>query len=391
MPVPLGNTILGVTCKLLRQSAHSIWDDPSMVLSIVTALARNLVMVPTAVLRRRVAKDAEVLALRHENAVLRRQTARVRYEPADRIWRAVLSRLVPRDRWREVFAVTPTTLLRWHQELVKHKWTFTRHRRRPGRPPTAPTVKQLSLRLARENSNWGHRRIQGELARLGCSIAPSTVWEILNAAGIDPAPQRSGPTWRQFLSAQAHGIIATDFLHLDTVSLKRLYALIFIEHGTRRVHLAGVTAHPTAEWTTRQARNLAMTLGCRMDSLRFLLRDRDSKYTRSIDTVFEADDVEVLLSPPRAPRANAICERAVGTLRREILDRILIYDEAHAQAVLTAYIRHYNQHRPHQSRQQLPPGSTEPPAPVTVTDLQAHRIRRQPVFGGLINEYRHAA
>ncbi|MGO4752063.1 integrase core domain-containing protein, partial [Streptomyces sp. 2MCAF27] len=209
--------------------------------------------------------------------------------------------------------------------------------------------------------------------------------------GIDPAPQRSGPTWRQFLSAQAHGIIATDFLHLDTVSLKRLYALIFIEHGTRRVHLAGVTTHPTAEWTTQQARNLAMTLGCRMDSLRFLLRDRDSKYTRPFDAVFEADDVEALLSPPRAPRANAICERVVGTLRREILDRILIYDETHAQAVLTAYIRHYNQHRPHQSRQQLPPGSTEPPAPVTVTDLQTHRIRRQPVLDGLINEYRHAA
>ncbi|GLV80252.1 hypothetical protein Shyhy02_82520 [Streptomyces hygroscopicus subsp. hygroscopicus] len=320
-----------------------------MVLSLVTALARNLVMVPTAVLRRRVAKDAEVLALRHENAVLRRQTARVRYEPADRIWLAVLSRLVPRDRWREVFAVTPTTQLRWHQEVVKHKWTFTQNRRRPGRPSTAPTVKQLIVRLARENSNWGHRRVQGELARLGYSIAPSTVWETLQAAGIDPAPQRSGPTLRQFLSAQAHGIIATDFLPLDTVSLKRLYALIFIEHGTGGVHLAGVTAHPTAEWTTQQARNLATTLGCGMDSLRFLLRDWDSKHTRSFDAVFEADDVEALLSPPRAPRANAICERVVGTLRREILDRTLLYDEAHAQAVLTAYIRHYNQHRPHQS------------------------------------------
>ncbi|CAM5512075.1 hypothetical protein GCM10010390_38460 [Streptomyces mordarskii] len=200
--------------------------------------------------------------------MLRRQIARVRYEPADRIWLAALSRLVPRGRWREVFAVTPTTLLRWHRELLTRKWTFTQHRRRPGRPSAAPTVKQLILRLARKNSSWGHRRIQGELARLGYSIAPSTVWEILHAAGIDPAPQRSGPTWRQFLSAQARGIIAADFLHLDTVSLKHLYALVFIEHGTRRVHLAGVTAHPTAEWTTQQARNLAMTLGCRMDPVR---------------------------------------------------------------------------------------------------------------------------
>ncbi|WUH90413.1 integrase core domain-containing protein [Streptomyces sp. NBC_00433] len=362
-----------------------------MVLSIVTALARNLVMVPVAVLRSRVAKDAEVLALRHQIAVLRRQIARVHYEPADRIWLAALSRLVPRGRWREVFAVTPTTLLRWHRELVKRKWTFAQHRRRPGRPSTAPTVKQLILRLARENSSWGHRRIQGELARLGFPIAPSTVWEILHAAGIDPAPQRSGPTWRQFLTAQAHGIIAADFLHLDTITLKRLYALVFIEHGTRRVHLAGITAHPTAEWTTQQARNLTMTLGCRMDSLHFLLRDRDSKHTRSFDTVFTADDVEVLLSPPRPPKSNAICERVIGTLRREILDRTLIHNEAHAHAVLTAYLKHYNQHRPHQSRLQLPPDSSEPPTPATVTDLHAHRIQRHPVLNGLINEYHHAA
>ncbi|GAA1933418.1 integrase core domain-containing protein [Streptantibioticus ferralitis] len=361
-----------------------------MPLSIVTELVRNLVTVPAAVLRSRVAKDAEVLALRHENAVLRRQIARVRYEPADRIWFALLSRLVPRKRWRQIFAVTPSTLLAWHRQLVAHKWTFTQHRR-PGRPSTAYTIKQLILRLARENHTWGHRRIQGELARLGYPIAPSTVWEILHAAGIDPAPQRCGPTWRQFLTSQAHGIIAADFLHLDTISLKRLYALVFIEHRTRRLHLAGITAHPTAQWTIQQARNLTMTLGRRMESLRFLLRDRDGKYTRSFDAVFEAENVEIVLSPPRAPRANAICERAVGTLRRELLDRILIYDHAHAHAVLTEYIEHYNRHRPHQSRQQLPPESTDPPTPATVTDLQACRVRRQPVLGGLVNEYHHVA
>ncbi|WP_406102838.1 helix-turn-helix domain-containing protein [Streptomyces sp. NBC_01003] len=215
-----------------------------MSLSIVTTLVRNLIKVPSAVLRSRVAKDAEVLALRHENAVLRRQIARVRYEPADRIWLATLSRFVPRERRRQTFTVTPTTLLTWHRQLIAKRRTFTPHRR-PGRPSTAPAVKQLILRLAQENSSWGHRRIQGELARLGYPIAPSTVWEILHAAGIDPATQRSGPTWRQFLTAQAHGIIAGDFLHLDTISLKRLYTLTFIEHRTRRVHLAGVTAHPT--------------------------------------------------------------------------------------------------------------------------------------------------
>ncbi|GGJ67038.1 integrase [Streptomyces brasiliensis] len=199
------------------------------------------------------------------------------------------------------------------------------------------------------------------------------------------------PTWRQFLNAQAHSILAADFLHLDTVALGRLYALVFIEHGTRRLHLVGVTAHPTARWSVQQARNLAMTLGYRTDSLRFLIRDRDAKYTDAFDAVFQADDVEILLSPPRAPRANAICERVVGTLRRELLDRILIYNEAHAVKVLAEYIRHYNRHRPHQSRRQLPPESAEPPAPATVTDLQAHRIRRWSILGGLINEYRHAA
>jgi putative transposase len=206
-----------------------------------------------------------------------------------------------------------------------------------------------------------------------------------------PRPAALRPHLAQFLTAQAHGILAADFLHLDTVVLKRLYALVFIEHGTRRVHLAGVTAHPTAQWNTQQARNLATALDRRMDSLRFPLRDRDSKYTIAFDAVFEADDVEILLSPSRAPRANANCERAVGTLRREVLDRVLIYNEAHAVKVLAEYIQHYNGHRPHQSRQQLPPDSNEPPAPATVTDLQAHRIRRQPVLGGLINEYHRAA
>ncbi|MFF3878687.1 helix-turn-helix domain-containing protein, partial [Streptomyces sp. NPDC001978] len=267
-----------------------------MPLSILTTLVHNLIKVPAAVLRSRVAMDAEVLALRHENAVRRRQIARVRYEPADRSWLAVLSRLVPQERWRHVFAVTPTTLLAWHRQLIARKWTFSQHRRL-GRPSAAPTVKQLILRLAKENSTWGHRRIQGELARLGYSIAPSTVWEILHAAGIDPAPQRSGPTWREFLTAQAHGILAAGFLHIDTISLKRLYAPVFIEHGTRRVHLAGVTAHPTVRWTVQQARNLTMTLGCRTDFLRFLLRDRDNKYTAAFDAVFQADDVEILLSP----------------------------------------------------------------------------------------------
>jgi putative transposase len=218
------------------------------------------------------------------------------------------------------------------------------------------------------------------------------VWEILHAAGIDPAPQRSGPTWRQFLNAQARTIIAADFLHVDcAVSLKRLYALIFIEHDTRRLHLAGIITHPTAQWTTQQARNLAMSLDRRIDSLRFLIRDRDRKYTDTFDAVFEADDIEVLLTPPRAPRANAICERVVGTLRREVVDRILLINQADAHTVLTEYTQHYNQHRPHQSRRQLPPNASRTPPPHPTDDLHTHRVRRKPVLGGLIYEYHQAA
>src|SRR5207247_3479944 len=174
---------------------------------------------------------------------------------------------------------------------------------------------------------WGHRRIHGELAKLGVTVAPSTVWEILRAAGINPAPRRSGPPWRQFLHAQATGILAVDFLHVDTVLLNRLYVLVFIEHGTRRMHLGGVTANPTGEWTVQQARNLALSLCERFEDIRFLIRDRGSNFTTSFDAVFQATGTTILRSAVQAPRMNATCERLVGTLRRELLDRMLILGE----------------------------------------------------------------
>jgi hypothetical protein len=246
-----------------------------------------LLSVPSVLLRGEAAKDAELLVLRHENAVLRRQLAGpVRYEPADRFWFAALSALISRRRWREVFPVTPGTLLAWHRRFIAAKWDYSA-RRRTGRPPTRAAIKTLVLRLARENLRWGHRRIQGELARLGHRIAASTVWEILTAAGVDPAPRRSGPTWREFLTAQAGGLIAADFLHIDTALGRRLYALAFLEHGTRRLHITGVTAHPTREWAVQQARNFAADLGARVETLRFLLRDRDGKYGAAFDAVFE--------------------------------------------------------------------------------------------------------
>ncbi|MDW6064282.1 integrase core domain-containing protein [Streptomyces sp. FXJ1.4098] len=299
--------------------------------------------------------------LRHENAVLRRQLAgSVRYEPADRFWFAVLSGLIPRCHWREIFPVTPGTLLAWHRRFIAAKWDYT-VRRRAGRPPTPVAIRTLVMRLARENPRWGHRRIQGELARLGHRIAASTVWQILNAAGIDPSPRRSGPTWREFLAAQAEGIIAADFFHIDTALGRRLYALVFLEHGTRRLRITGVTAHPTRDWAVQQARNLTADLGIRIETLRLLLRDRDGKYGEAFDAVFEAEDMEVLKSAPQAPRMNAHCERIIGSIRREALDHVLIMSETHARHVLAAYERHYNEHRPHQARNQLPPAAPNNP------------------------------
>ena len=273
--------------------------------------------------RRDLSKDAELLVLRHENAVLRRHVGRVRYEPADPAWLAALARLIPRRRWSEVFPVTPATLLAWHRKLAAGKYD-TSKRRQPGRPATIRSIARLAVRLARENPLWGYRRIHGELTKLGVTVAPSTIWEILHAAGVDPAPRRTGPTWRQFLHAQAAGILAVDFLHVDTVLLKRIYVLVFIEHGTRRMHLGGVTASPTGEWTVQQARNLALSLDERAGQFKVLIRDRDSKFAAAFDDVFSGNGTRVIKTPVRLPRANSYAERFVGTLRRECLDHVLI-------------------------------------------------------------------
>jgi transposase len=235
-----------------------------MFLSLAYRVTRRVMSSVAVLLRCDVSKDAELLVLRHENAVLRRQIVRVRYEPADRFWFAALSSLIPRRRWAAVFPVSPATLLAWHRRLVARKWDYSA-RQKPGRSPTAAAVRKLVLTMARDNPTWGHRRIQGELVKLGHRIASSTVEEILHAAGVDPAPRRSGPTWKQFLTTQAHGILAIDFVHVDTIGLKRLYALILIEHGTRRAHLAGVTANPAGEWTSQAARNTLMARTTRRD------------------------------------------------------------------------------------------------------------------------------
>jgi putative transposase len=359
-----------------------------VIFSLVYLLTCRLLGCLMVLARREASKDAELLVLRHENAVLRRQIGRVRYQPADRLWLSTLSRLIPRQRWAEVFAVTPGTLLAWHRRLVTRKWDYT-SRRRPGRPSTEAAIRKLVIRIAADNPTWGHRRVQGELVRLGHSIAASTVWQILQDAGMDPAPRRSGPTWKQFLTAQAHGILAVDFVHVDTVLLRRIYVLIVIEHGTRHVHLAGITANPDGAWTTQAARNLLMDLGQITTSVEFLIRDRAGQFTGSFDAVFTAAGIRILTSPPQAPRANAMCERMIGTLRREVFDRLLIVNEHHLHRVLTEYLLHYNTARPHRSLGQLAPAQapTRPPE----INLAEHRIRRKQVLGGVTHEYQIAA
>jgi putative transposase len=239
--------------------------------------------------------------------------------------------------------------------------------------------------MAADNPGWGYRRIHGELVGLGHKIAPSTVWLILRRAGVDPAPQRTGQSWRQFLAAQADGILACDFAHVETVLLRRLYLLFVIELGTRRVWLLGVTAHPDGAWVTRCARTLLMDLGDRATRFCFLVRDRDTKFSRAFDAVFTAEAIRIVRTPVRAPRANAVAERWIGSPRRELLDRTLIVNRRHLERVLAIYLDHYNTHRPHRSLRQTPP-VPRPTTPPPADDLIVRRGR----LGGLLNEYTYA-
>jgi len=329
-------------------------------------------------------KDAELLVLRHEVAVLRRTHPRPRLDWADRAVLAALIRLLP-PRLRMHRLVTPGTVLRWHRRLVTRKWTCPN---RMGRPPVSTEIAGLIERLATENHDWGYRRIQGELLKLGHRVSASTIRRVLKALMIPPAPQRrTDTTWRQFLHAHAATMLATDFFHVDcAVTLRRLYCLFVMEVGSRYVHVLGVTANPDGPWTVQQIRNMLMDLDNRAAEFRFLVRDRAGQFTGTFDAVLAGCGIEVVKIPPRSPRANAYAERFVLTARTEVTDRMLIFGERHLRMVLAEYEAHYNGRRPHRGRQLRPPRPDHPPA-----DLSKKRIQRRAVLGGLINEYERAA
>jgi transposase InsO family protein len=331
------------------------------------------------------AKDLEILVLRHQLRVLQRTAGRPRLRPLDRVLLAAASRAIPRDRW-VAFLVTPSTLLRWHRELVRRKWTYHKNGR-PGRPRIEPEVRALILRLAGENPRWGCIRIEGELRKLGIRVAATTIRSLLRSARLGPAPRRTGPTWTEFLRAQAHGIIACDFSTVETAWLRTLYVLAFIELGSRRISLSPSTAHPDSAWVTQQARNLALALDDRSPAIRFLIRDRDSKYSRSFDTVLRSEGMRVIRTPFRAPNANAHAERVIETIRAECLDWTLILGRRQLDQTLRIYAEHYNRGRPHRALGLATPlGGARVPVPVSPRD-----VRRRDLLGGLIHEYYRVA
>jgi len=333
--------------------------------------------------RGRGAADVELLVLRHELAVLRRQAGRPRLRPCDRALLAALSRFLAPER-RQGRLVTPQTLLRWHRELVRRRWTYPH--RSSGRPRVQTQTHQLVLRLARENPRWGYQRIAGELSKVGVRVSPSTVRRILASAGVDPAPCRIGPTWREFLRSQASGIVAFDFFTVESALLRRYYVLFLIEIASRRVHYAGCTANPTGRWVAQQARNLSLD-GC-FTGTRLAIHDRDTKFSAAFDEVLRTDGAKLVLTPYRAPRANAYAERFVRTARTECLDHMLILGRRHLDRVMRTFIYHYNCERPHRALGRCPPARQVCAAPALGANTA---VLRRDQLGGLLHEYYRAA
>jgi putative transposase len=338
--------------------------------------------------RRDRAKELEILVLRDELSILRRQVGRPRFEIHDRLLLAAFSRMLPRQCWA-AFSVRPETLLSWHRRLVARRWTYPH--RRPGRPPINPEVRELILRLARENSSWGYLRIAGELRKLGISVSASSVRNILTRAGLPPAPQRDAQSWRSFLRAHGESILACDFFTVDTVWMRRLYVLAFITIGSRRIEYVAITSKPNTTWMLQQARNLLMQLDDHDREVRFLIHDRDAKFPRAFEALLESDRIKIIRTPVRAPNANAHMERWVGTVRRECLDRLLILGRRQLKHVLRVYVTHYNRQRPHRALDLKPPDARIRSPIETVPTPRALQANRRDLLGGLIHEYELAA
>jgi putative transposase len=330
-------------------------------------------------------KDAEILALRHELAVLRRNNPRPRLSWPDRAILAGLARILPKAL-RTHRIVRPATLLRWHRKLIAARW---RQPQPPGRPPIGSELVTLILRLARENRTWGVVRIQGELRRLGHRVAASTIRKILRTSRVPPSTRRDD-TWRTFLRTQADSLLAIDFFHIDTVTLKRLYVAFVIDITTRKVHLLGITDHPTADWVVQVARGLVSNLEEAGHRFRYLIRDHDAKFGTAFDAVFASTGIQVVLTAPQTPRMNAFAERWIGSVRRECTDRILITGERHLRHVLDVYVAHHNAGRSHQGDGMLLRAPDDEPTTVP-RPVRIDTIRRRQCLGGLLNEYRPAA
>ncbi len=331
-------------------------------------------------------KTAEILILRHQLAVLQRhKAARPNLNWPDRALLAALFGVIPKARrqWLRLL-VTPDTIVRWHRDIVRSRWAARSMRGRSGRPATRRNITALVLRLARENPEWGYRRIHGELVGLGVKVAASTVWQILKTNGTGPAPRRTGPTWSQFLHSQAEAILACDFFTVDLLDGTQAYVLTVIEHAARRIRILGVTLHPTGEWTSQQARNLIMDLGEQAHQVKFMIRDRGSNFTATFDAILADAGIRTVLCNVRTPRMNAIAERWIGGCRREFLNRTLVWNQNHLRRILREYETHHNQHRPHRSLHGAAPLK---PLPEPV-DLEQYRVRKQARAGGQISEYR---
>ena len=324
--------------------------------------------------------EAELLLLRHQLRVLRRQVKRPRLEPADRLIMAGFSRLVSREALSGLL-VQPETVLRWHRELVRRRWAAFGSRRGPGRPPLSDEVCALILRMAKENRTWGCVRIWGELIKVGHRVSITAIRNLLRKHRVPGAPSRSRLSWKAFLKAQASAIVLTDFIEVDTVFLKRLYVLLYMELATRRVIWFGVTEAPNSQWVTQQARNVTWKLHELELEAKFLIRDNDARFGGGFDLVMAGEGIEVIRTPILAPLANSHIERQNGSTRRECLDWILIANRRHLERVLSEWFVHYNEERPHRALELKTPIARSDPVG------QAGSLECRSRLGGLLNSY----